>query len=296
MDLRRLRYFVAVAEELHFRRAAERVHIAQPALSVQIKALEEELGGCLIVRSNRRVELTEAGRLLLEQSRQILAQVDAAAGLTRRALRGEAGVLRLTYSGNAAESGMLARCLRAFRRRHADVEIQAMEMDPASQQEALLSGRVHAALTTTLARTLPPQLMVQRLGAWPLRLALPDDHPLAQRRQIRIADVVHQPFVVYATHGDDDGTSVLRQVAGFDPVVAHRVGTAVMVTALVGAGLGLGLLPASMETVAAHAGAVLRPLASVKADMDVSLVVLSGVREPVATRLLEVAMGEFEPC
>lgn len=138
MDLRHLRYFVAVAEELHFRRAAERMCIAQPALSIQIKALENYLGGQLILRNNRRVELTDAGQLFLGQARRILEDIDDVTRMTRRALKGEVGHLTLAYSGNAAETGILAKVTRAFRERYPEVEISAIELDPPSQVEALL--------------------------------------------------------------------------------------------------------------------------------------------------------------
>ncbi|MCL2895043.1 LysR family transcriptional regulator [Brenneria tiliae] len=293
MDLRHLRYFVAVGEELHFRRAAERVHIAQPALSIQIKALEEYLGGTLILRNNRRVELTEAGRHFLDQARSILRQIDDATRSTRRALRGETGFLRIAYSGNAAETGTLARAVRAFRQRFADVEVSVMEMDPPSQLDALLRGDIQAALMTTLSKTLPPGITVMRLGAWPLRLVLPDNHLLAQKQRIRIDDIRHEPFVVYATHEGDDGTSVFRHVAGFTPVVAHRVTSAIMVTALVGAGLGLGMLPESMEKSALQAGSVLRPIAGIETAMDVSLATLEATPDPVTRQFISTTKATF---
>lgn len=293
MDLRHLRYFVAVGEELHFRRAAERVHIAQPALSIQIKALEDYLGGTLIQRNNRRVELTEAGRHFLDQARSILRQIDDATLSTRRALRGETGFLRVAYSGNAAETGTLARAVRAFRQRFADVEVSVIEMDPLSQLDALLHGDIQAALMTTLSKTLPAGVTVMRLGAWPLRLVLPDNHLLADKPRIHIDDIRHQPFVVYAAHEGDDGTSVFRHVVGFTPIVAHRVTSAVMVTALVGAGLGLGMLPESMEQSALPAGSVLRPIAGIETQMDVSLATLAATQDPVTQQFISIIKAEF---
>lgn len=293
MDLRQLRYFVAVAEELHFRRAAERVHIAQPALSVQIKALEDHLGGKLIARSNRHVELTDAGHLFLEQARRILTQVDDATQLVRRALAGEVGLLRLSYSGSAAESGILARVTRAFRQYSLDVEINAQEMHPMSQMDALLSGDIHASLMPTLAVDVPPELKVTRLGVWPLRLALPDNHPLLLKRHIRVSDIEREPFVVCAASTGDDGTAVFRRAVGFDPIVAHRVPVVMMVTALVGAGLGLGVLPECMEVAANQAGAVLRPIRGVDIETDISLVTLAVPREPVTQRLLSITETAF---
>ncbi|MFE8048667.1 LysR family transcriptional regulator [Brenneria goodwinii] len=294
MDLRQLRYFVAVAEELHFRRAAERVHIAQPALSVQIKALEDHLGGKLISRNNRHVELTDAGRLFLEQARRILAQVDDATQLVRRALVGQLGLLRLSYSGSAAESGILAKVTRAFRQHSLDVEICAQEMHPISQMEALLRGGIHASLMPTLAVDVPRELKVTRLGVWPLRLALPDNHPLLLKRRIRVSDIGREPFVVCAANSADDGTAVFRRAVGFEPIVAHRVPVVMMITALVGAGLGLGVLPESMAVAANQAGAVLRPISGLDIETDISLVTLALPREPVTQRLLSITKAAFE--
>lgn len=288
-----MRYFVAVGEELHFRRAAERVHIAQPALSIQIKALEDYLGGPLMLRNSRRVELTEAGRLFLDQARSILRQIDDTTRSTQRALRGETGFLRVAYSGNAAETGTLARAMRAFRQRFADVEVSLMEMDPPTQLDALLHGDIQAALMATLSQALPSRVTVMELGAWPLRLVLPDNHTLLHKQRICIADIRYEPFVVYATHEGDDGTSVFRLAAGFTPIVAHRVTTAIMVTALVGAGLGLGMLPASMEKSAIPAGSVLLPIDGIETKMDISLVTIEATQDPVTRQFISTTKAEF---
>ncbi|MEC5343552.1 LysR substrate-binding domain-containing protein [Brenneria populi] len=293
MDLKHLRYFVAVGEELHFRRAAERLHIAQPALSVQIKALEAYLGGKLIARNNRRVELTDTGHLFLKQARQILNQVDSLTRLTRRALMGEIGLLRLAYSGSAAETGILAKVTRSFQRRAADVEIRAAEMHPRLQLAALTNGDIHAALMPTLSLTLPAQLQALKLGEWPLRLALPNNHPLLDKKQIHIADIEQESFVVCAAHDRDDGTSIFRHALGFIPAIGQRVATVNMVIALVGAGLGLGLLPASMASAAKQAGAVLKPVSKVNVKPDLSLVTLRNPQDPVTRQLLAVAQAEF---
>lgn len=293
MNLRHLRYFVAVGEELHFRRAAERMCIAQPALSIQIKALENYLGGQLILRNNHHVELTEAGLLFLVQARRILADIDDVTRMTRRALKGEVGFLRMAYSGNVAETGILTKVTRAFRERYPEVEISAIELDPASQVEALLKGTIQVSLMATCFKTLPLQLKATTLGMWPLRLVLPDNHPLLQKNSILIDDIRHEPFVVYAAHEGDDGTEAIRYVTGFTPVVSHRVTAAVMVTALVGAGLGLGLLPESMAISAMKKGVVFRALDGVEAQMDISLVTLSALREPVTLQFSEAINTVF---
>ena len=142
MDLRHLRYFVAVAEEGHFGRAAERLHIVQPALSMQIRALEDEMGGALFTRTTRRVELTEAGRLLVVEARRTLAQAERAKEIVQTSLRGEIGTIRLGFVGNAVLTGRLMTDLRAFHARYPSAIIDLHEKPPHSQSEAVLSGEL----------------------------------------------------------------------------------------------------------------------------------------------------------
>src|SRR5471030_290914 len=142
MELRHLRYFLAVAEEKHFGRAAERLHIVQPALSMQIRALEEELGGPLFVRTSRRVDLTEAGHLLLAQARSTLAQVEHAKLTVQRVIRGELGSIRLGFAGNAVFSGKLMRDLRAFHKAYPDVELIVREIPPDRKSTRLNSSHL----------------------------------------------------------------------------------------------------------------------------------------------------------
>src|SRR5262249_37069277 len=141
MELRHLRYFVAVAEELHFGRAAARVRIAQPALSRQIRHLEDELGLSVLERNRRRVALTPAGARFLDDARQILAHVDRAVASARRAARGEEGSLRVAYVP-AVVFPRLPDIIRTFRRRLPTVDVELADMTPAQQSEALLGGRV----------------------------------------------------------------------------------------------------------------------------------------------------------
>src|SRR5436309_10286813 len=145
MELRHLRYFVAVAEELHFGRAAARLHIAQPPLSQQILRLEAELGVELLRRNRRSVRLTDAGRLLLEQSRPLLAQADHVEQLLRQASAGEVGRLAVGFVGSASYEA-LPRILREFRDRHPQVELRLDELTTAGQVAALNAGRIDVGL------------------------------------------------------------------------------------------------------------------------------------------------------
>lgn len=151
MDLRHLRYFVAVAEEKHFGRAAHRLHIVQPALSMQIRALEEDMGGPLFVRTSRRVELTEAGALLLIEARRTLAQAERAKSVVQRSLRGEIGSVKVGFAGNAVLTGKLADNLRVFHRGYPEAQLQIIEMEPHLQGEAILAGHLDVGIARVLA-------------------------------------------------------------------------------------------------------------------------------------------------
>src|SRR3954453_10103995 len=141
MELRHLRYFVAVAEELHFRRAAERLHVSQPPLSQQIRALERELGVTLFERNRRRVELTAAGSALLGEARGILAAVEHAVDLTQRVARGEAGALSVGFVGSAMY-GALPDVVREFRASRPGVELRLRELPTGAALEALAAGGI----------------------------------------------------------------------------------------------------------------------------------------------------------
>ena len=142
MDLRHLRYFVAVAEEEHFGRAAKRLHIVQPALSMQIRSLEEELGGPLFQRTSRRVVLTEAGKILPADARRLLAQADRVRTDVRRSLKGEIGSVRIGFVGATVFGDELIDDLRRFRQFRPDVEVYLNGVAPQQQAEALLNGEL----------------------------------------------------------------------------------------------------------------------------------------------------------
>ena len=146
MDLRHLRYFVAVAETGHFGRAAQQLHIVQPALSMQIRALEEEIGGPLLVRTSRRVELTEAGELLLVEARRTLMQAERTKTIVQRSLRGDIGSVKVAFAGNAVMTGLLMDALRVFRLRYPEAQLELHEMAPHLQGEAILTGQVDGRL------------------------------------------------------------------------------------------------------------------------------------------------------
>lgn len=258
MELRHLRYFIAVAEELHFGRAAARLHMAQPPLSRQIRQLEDELGVTLLDRARRRVELTPAGRTFLDEARRILAQSERAVRVAQRAGRGEEGPLSLGFVP-AADLDILPRALRLCRERLPDLELELHPMTRCQQVDALRGGRIQVGILF-----LPIDddgLAVEPLRREPLVVVLPEDHRLARRDRLRMIDLQDEPMISFprARRGRDHMTITACRQAGFEPRMSYATDRIETNLALVAAGLGVSLLPASIRNLR-RSGVVYRPL------------------------------------
>jgi len=278
MELRHLRYFVAVAEERHFGRAAERLHMAQPPLSQQIRQLEAELGARVFARTTRKVELTPAGELLLARARRILADVDAASVDVQRAERGEVGRLSVGFTGSATYE-LLPSIATALRAELPDVELELHgEMLTPAQVNALLSGTLDVGLLRPPVHS--PDLAVHDIRREPLVVALPADHPLVGDRPVKLTELAGDPFVTYPSHFRSvmhDAAEAACRKAGFTPRVAQEVGETATLVSLVAAGIGVALVPASVQHLRIT-GAVYRPLAG--STQEVALAVASRVGDP----------------
>ena len=246
MELRHLRSFVAVAEELHFHRAAARLHISQPPLSQQIKALEQELGVRLLDRNRRGVALTPAGAALLPEARAILAAVEEARELTRRVARGEVGRLRVGFVGSAMH-GALPRLLRTHRERLPGVELDLRELTSAAQVEAIQADRIDVGVVR------PPVpgdgLAFEAFEREELIVALPAGHRLEGRERLALRDLGEEPFVLLSRR-EAPGlqaavTSAMARAVGA-PEVVQEASEMQTVVGLVAAGLGISLVPASV--------------------------------------------------
>ncbi|MCW5891286.1 MAG: LysR family transcriptional regulator [bacterium] len=260
MELRHLRYFVAVAEELHFSRAAARLHIAQPPLSQQIRHLEHELGVTLLFRTRRRVELTDAGRAFLEEARRLLAQAERAQRIARRAGGGEVGQLSIAFVPSA-DLDLLPRVLRVWHARFPDVELELRTLLPAAQLEGLAGGHIHVGLVR-LPVSVGRDLVVEPLLSEPIVAVLPQRHRLARRSRVRLAELADETIMLFQRHVAPGYYDLLISAclgAGFTPRTFHP-GSLQTNLALVSAGLGVSLLPASIRNLR-RAGVVHRPLA-----------------------------------
>src|SRR5215213_1916493 len=259
MELRHLRYFVVVAEELHFRRAAERLHMSQPPLSQQIRALEEEIGVTLLLRNQRRVELTAAGAAFLESAREILAAVEDAARQARRVQRGEVGRLAVGFVGSAMYS-FVPELLRAFSEQWPDVTLRLHELGTSEQLRQLADGR----LDVGFVRVPPgrPELVVETVLEEPVVAAMPDLHPLAARTHLTLDDLRGQPLVLLTRSGAPGLREALAgaiHTLGGEDVITQEVAEMQTVIGLVAAGAGISLVPESVRALMRR-GVTYRPL------------------------------------
>lgn len=262
MELRHLRYFVAVAEELHFGHAALRLSTSQPSLSQQIRNLERELKVELLVRTKRHVGLTPAGQRFLQEARGILAAAERAAGLAREAARGET---RKVVVGISPETDwlFLGRVLRLFAEHVPSVEVAFQNLTPEDQVEALRGGRIDIGFVG-----LPLEadgLVTESIGRVRLMVALPEKHPMARKSSLKLEDLSKESYMLWPRHlspgSYDHLLSVFRR-AGFGPPIAMEGGmpSTRTVLGMIAAGLTIALVDPSLPRVAAP-GVVFRPLA-----------------------------------
>ncbi|MRG72725.1 LysR family transcriptional regulator [Alphaproteobacteria bacterium HT1-32] len=250
MDLRHFRYFLAVAEEGHITRAAERLGIQQPPLSQQIKAMETELNVQLFRRLPRGVELTEAGRALLPEARAIISGVEEAIAKTKRTARGEEGALSVGFTSSSPFHPFVPQIIRRYRERFPKVELILEEAGTAEMAEALKAERLDIAFVRSpiADRTgLVLHLLVQE----PMLLAIPQDHRLAgQRTPVGLHELADEPLILYrraAGQGLYDAIMEACSSAGFEPVIAQQAPRIVSTLNLVAAGLGVTIAPASLR-------------------------------------------------
>ena len=285
LELRHLRSFVCLAEELHFAKAAARLNIVQPALSAQIRSMEEMLGVALFDRGRHKVALTDPGRLLLAEARATLAQARHSIEVVQRAGRGEAGHLRIGYTGAAAYSGLMSRMVRDFRRRVPAVTFGFEELYPSLQRDALLAGRIDIGLMVFLPSLHDERLAHRVIEHWSLVLALPAAHPLASSERVRLDQLRDQPFVVYAARDGELGGEILDRI-GVAPTVIHRAATVTLLLALVAAELGVAIVPSGLVT-STTTEVAFRPLELTGPSLAVSAVYAAGTTVPVVKKFIE---------
>lgn len=297
MELRHLRYFIAVAEELHFGRAAQQLGISQPPLSQQIQALEQEVGARLFERTNRRVELSEAGRLFLEQARQVLAQVEKAADVARRAQLGELGEMKIGFTSSAPFNSSIPKAIHAFRQRFPAVHLNLKEMSSREVADAVFDETIEVGLMRPLP--LPEGVVATELSREPLMAVLNASHPLAEGNEsgIRLSALANEPFVFFPrSYGSGLHAQLLSlaRQAGFNPHFAQEAAEVMTIISLVSAGLGVSVLPASYQRMRVD-GVVYRTLLDEGAMTAVWLVRRQGSASAMANAFVELLTGGQKP-
>ena len=293
MELRHVRYFVVVAEELHFGRAARRTRVAQPALSKQVRSLESELGVELLDRGRRQVGLTDAGRAFLEEAYAILDRVGQAERTAVRAARGEIGRLAVGFTGMTLY-GIFPEAVRAFGARFPGVDLAVQERCTRTLSEGLLSGDLQVGLLhPPVAEHAADALAVDVVRAEPLIAALPEGHPLSGREEISVADLADDAFVAFPRdEGPEqyDETVAFCRRAGFSPRVANETASPQTVIGLVAAGVGVSLVWESMGNLK-RPGVVYSRLAEPAPRMATAVAWRRGNPSAVVKNFVEVVKG-----
>ena len=293
IELRHLRYFVAVAEELHFGRAALRLHIAQPPLSQQIRQLEANLGHPLFVRTSRSVALTSAGRELLERARRTLARVEEDLTAVRRVGRGDVGALTIAFTGSAILSDPLPEAIRTYRRRYPEVDVRLREMGTMLQIDALRDGSVDLGFL----RDPGPfdGLVIEELMREPYLAVMPSRHNLAKLRVIPVAKLRNEPFIFHRRNIGPlayDRTMAVCERAGFLPNIVQETPQWPTAIRLVESGLGITIVPACVSKLETM-GVVFRPINARGAFTEISLGYRHEPLTPTAAEFVRVAKEEF---
>lgn len=289
MELRQLRYFLAVAQELHFGRAAERAHIAQSPLSRQIKQLEDALGVTLFRRTKHRVELTGAGHALIPEAKAILAATEQARRSVVRAEAGMVGQLRIGYTNTAIYTA-LPKILVEYRRQYPGVELVLRDgiLTP-TQLQSLRDKQLDLGF-------LRPPVEGAEIGLLPIArerliVALPDNHPLAGRTRIDMKDLAAEHFIVFSrTLYSALSNLILRmcQDAGFQPRIAQEVGDIPTMIMLVSYGMGVSLVPSSSRNMRVK-GVVFRNIAGGGPQLEIALAWNQGIASPIRDGFVNVA-------
>ena len=246
MELRHLRYFVAVAEELNVRRAAARLHVSQPPLTRQIRDLEDEINVKLFERSKHGVQLTGAGRVFLDDARQILEHSERAVRAAQDARRGNIGRLRIAVPPMAMDR-VLCRVLRQVRRRYPNLAIQIQETPTPHQFRALLQRNLDLAYCSF--RSTDSNLVFKLVRRAAMCAALPPGHFLAKQRRLSLRDLAEEPFIAPSPHATAyyDWYIGLCRNAGFEPKIAHEVDSAQSLLSMASSGIGVALVPETLR-------------------------------------------------
>ncbi len=247
IELRHLRYFLAVAEELHFRKAAEKLFISQPGLSRQIQQLEAELGAKLISRTNRKVELTPAGRHLAHETKNWIELIQLGLETTKLIHEGAEGTLKLGYVGSAMQ-GVVPTLLQKFKTKHSTVRFSLSEMDNSMQVQALLDGTIDVGFVRLT--DIPKSLEMKTVLTEPFCLVLPKNHELTKADLKHMNQLKEESFILFEKEYSPTYYSEVMSLfldSGYSPQVSHTSVNALTIYKMVESGFGLAVVPESLK-------------------------------------------------
>ncbi|HET7616484.1 MAG TPA: LysR family transcriptional regulator [Bacillales bacterium] len=287
MELRQVKYFVAVAEELHFGRAARKVNIAQPALSQQIIRLEEEVGGRLFTRNKRNVSLTDAGKILLPEAKLLLSQSEHAQETVKRAFSGKTGELVLGFVESAIWE-VMPRALRLYRQKCPEVKIKLLKRSTADQIQAIQDGNMHVGITGVPVDN--DNLSVRVIKKEPFLVALPESHRLAAKTSLHVAELAREPFIATVRDKGQQYYDAMVKVcmdAGFSPSIVQEANEIQTVLSLVSSEIGIALIHESARYL--RNDIMYKPLSGIKQHAyEMSFVWKKGEASPVVKEFLEI--------
>ncbi|MCP5556866.1 MAG: LysR family transcriptional regulator [Verrucomicrobiaceae bacterium] len=263
MEFHQLRYFISAAELLNISRAAEAMHISQPALSRQIALLEDELGVPLFDRIKKRIHLTNAGRFFLAKARQIVCDAETSVQQVREQFGNAQRTLRLGFLTPFLDD-LVVPALREFRQRHVQTQISLFELSPRAQLDRLRNHEIDAAIVGNLNETDRAQFNLRSLGKHAMAAVLPDSHALSKRRSVKLAALAGEKWISLADAVFPGRRDFLRNIclkAGFEPMITLEVDTLAMMLGAVSAGDGIALMPTHSQKLP-HSGCIYVPLAS----------------------------------
>jgi DNA-binding transcriptional LysR family regulator len=291
VELRHLRYFTAIAENGGIGRAARLLHVAQSAISEQIRDLESELGVALFDRRKRRIRLTYHGQQFLEDARAVLAAADRATANVRKSIRGEVGTLTIGFFVGGTGT-FFSGIIREFRRRFQDVHLSLVEMAPGMQHRALETGAIDVAFTRPVQPAYATLLRSEHFKSEPFYVVLPHTHPLAAKRRIHLRELAHELFILNdRSHSPAtfDKIITLCAEAGFSPRIGSTATVAFGVIALVEAGEGIAILPEGSKRLRSSDEVLYIPLADRGAFIDLVIAWSPEHENPVLGSFLELA-------
>ncbi|MBK8529769.1 MAG: LysR family transcriptional regulator [Rubrivivax sp.] len=270
-EFRHLRCFLMLADELHFGRAAQRLAMTQPPLSVNIRQLEDAVGTRLFERDSRGVRLTAAGQAFRGHATAMLARADEACVTAREVAAGAVGRLRIGLVGTLLYRG-LPQWMQAFAKTHPGIELALVELNSQQQLDALSRGELDLAFVH--GRRAPPSLQARPVFAEPVMACVPADHAVARRRKLHLAELRDEPFILFSRSVSPDYHAQIIELcaeAGFYPRVRHELRHWLSVVALVSQGMGVAVVPAPLQR-SGLAGAAFRPLADCDATSQLRCV------------------------